>query len=91
MPTKIIQFSETCFSGIRSCPQAGKAVQMTENDDISKLSADLTGQINSESPSRWVIHCICCEQPVEPWQTTCYQFGYCAQCFGILMEPAGKS
>lgn len=46
---------------------------------------------NFESPARWIIHCICCEEPVEPWQTTGYQFGYCSHCFDVLMEPAEKS
>lgn len=66
---------------------------MSENSDIWKTSKDsnaATG-VNSECPARWVIHCICCEDPVEPWQTTGYEFGYCAECFDILMEPAGKS
>lgn len=46
---------------------------------------------NSECASRWVIHCICCEAPVEPWQTIGYQNGYCADCYGILMEPDGDA
>lgn len=40
-----------------------------------------------ECASRWVIHCICCEVPVEPWQTIGYQTGYCAECYGTLMAP----
>jgi hypothetical protein len=66
---------------------------MSENSDIWKTSKDrhTAPGVNSECPARWVIHCICCEVPVEPWQTTGYEFGYCASCFEILMEPAGKS
>ncbi|OBZ92930.1 hypothetical protein ADU59_24760 [Pararhizobium polonicum] len=59
---------------------------MSESSNISVRPA--TAGINAESPARWVIHCICCEQPVEPWQSTGYAFGYCAHCFTILMEPA---
>lgn len=47
--------------------------------------------INSECPARWVVHCICCEEPVEPWQTAGYAFGYCAECYGVLMDPGGRS
>ena len=49
---------------------------MNETTEISKKSKD--GQLgpdnNSESPARWVIHCIACEEPVEPWQTSGYEF-----------------
>jgi len=48
-------------------------------------------ELNAECPSRWVIHCICCENPVEPWQTIGYQHGYCGECFDVLMAPMGKS
>ncbi len=66
---------------------------MNETTEISKKAAEgqLSPENNSESPARWVIHCICCEVPVEPWQTTGYQFGYCAHCFDVLMDPAGIS
>ncbi|URK88308.1 hypothetical protein LP421_13515 [Rhizobium sp. RCAM05350] len=66
---------------------------MNETTEISKefLDGARGRELNAECPARWVIHCICCEEPVEPWQTTGYQFGYCAHCFDILMEPAGKS
>lgn len=66
---------------------------MSENSDIWKTAKvrHTAADLNAECPARWVIHCICCEEPVEPWQTAGYPFGYCAHCFGVLMEPAGTS
>jgi hypothetical protein len=93
MPEKNLHIPKLVFSGTRSRPQTGKADHMNENTEISKKPADAQHgpENNSEGPARWVIHCICCEEPVEPWQTTGYQFGYCAHCFDVLMEPTGKS
>lgn len=39
-----------------------------------------------DSPQRWIIHCIACETPVEPWQTEGYAFGYCKTCYDVLMD-----
>ncbi len=66
---------------------------MNGNTDTSKKSAapQPSQDLNSESPARWVIHCICCETPVEPWQTSGYEFGYCADCYDLLMAPTGQS
>lgn len=66
---------------------------MNRNADASKkIAGEQHAQdLNAESPARWVIHCICCEVPVEPWQTIGYQHGYCAECFDVLMAPLGKS
>lgn len=84
---------QTGRAGKRASRRTEKAEHMNETTEISKKSKD--GQLgpdnNSESPARWVIHCIACEEPVEPWQTSGYEFGYCARCFDVLMEPSGKS
>ncbi len=66
---------------------------MSENSEIWEKTKDNhpAANVNSECAARWVIHCICCEVPVEPWQTNGYEFGYCANCFDILMEPPEKS
>ncbi|MDQ0319466.1 hypothetical protein QO002_001604 [Pararhizobium capsulatum DSM 1112] len=42
-----------------------------------------------ESPKRWIIDCVDCNAPVEPWQTQGYRFGYCKACFDTLMKPDG--
>lgn len=67
---------------------------MNGNTDASKKlmhHQQHARELNAECPSRWVIHCICCENPVEPWQTIGYQHGYCGECFDVLMAPMGKS
>ena len=62
---------------------------MNRMTEASRKFADRQHQraLNSEGPSRWVIDCISCDKPVEPWQTLGYQHGYCADCFGILVTP----
>lgn len=42
--------------------------------------------VNADCPARWVIACISCETPVEPWQTAGYPYGYCPECFVVLMD-----
>ena len=59
---------------------------MNSNTDTAKYPRDLSIQVG-ESPKRWIIDCIACDTPVEPWQTEGYQYGYCKTCFEIIMKP----
>jgi hypothetical protein len=59
---------------------------MNSNPETWKKTEGLAGPLG-ESPKRWIIDCIACDTPVEPWQTEGYQFGYCKSCFETLMDP----
>jgi hypothetical protein len=66
--------------------RTGKVVAMNSIPETWKKTEGLAKPVG-ESPKRWIIDCIACDTPVEPWQTEGYQFGYCKSCFETLMDP----